>query len=161
MIKGIGTHIKVANFETSRKFYEALGFRAIFEYGLGLDFKKDTAGNLIAAPGDCRGLVFEHEGGKLEIADGHLAVKAKVFKTRMPSSKVSLMIQVDSVADILGRCAKNNIEIAVGPRHYYWGTIEVVVKDPDGVVLVFIQSYDEKMAKQLKADETFGKTPIS
>lgn len=161
MIKGIGTHIKVSNFETSRKFYEALGFRKVFEYGPDKVFEKDASGNLISAPEAYHGTTFEHGGCKLEIADGHRAVKPGVFKLRMVSSKVSLMVYVDGVADIVERCQKNNIEIAVGPRHYYWGTIEVVVKDPDGVVLVFIQPHDEEEAKRLSSDETFGKPPIS
>ena len=84
-----------------------------------------------------------------------------VFKTQMENSKVSLMVYVDSVTDIIDRCKNNGIELAVGPRHYYWGTIEVVVKDPDGLVLVFIQPYDEAVAKELNADETFGKPPAS
>ncbi len=148
MIKGIGTHIKVADFEASRKFYEALGFKKIFEYGPGT-----------TVPEAYHGMTFEHGGCKLEIANGHQAVKPGVFKERVASSKISLMVYVDSVEDIIYRCKENNIELAVGPRHYYWGTIEVVVKDPDGVVLVFIQPYDEETAKKLQADETFGETP--
>lgn len=148
MIKGIGAHIKVADFETSRKFYEALGFKKVFEYGPGTKVSEAY-----------HGMTFEHSGCKLEIAAGHRAVKPEVFKMRMQNSKISLMISVDSVAKIIKICQKKNIPLAVGPRHYYWGTLEVVVKDPDGVVLVFIQPYDKKIAQRLKADETFGKPP--
>lgn len=148
MIKGIGVHIKVANFEASKNFYEVLGFRQVFEYGPGTK-----------VPEAYRGMTFEHGGCKLEIAEGHRAVKPEVFKTKIVNSKISLMIPVDSVTEIVELCQKNGIEVAVGPRHYYWGTIEVVVKDPDGVVLVFIQPYDEDVAKKMRADETFGKVP--
>lgn len=47
----------------------------------------------------------------------------------------------------------------MGPRHYYWGKLEVVIKDPDGTVLVFTQPYSEEAARVLKADETWGKPP--
>ena len=161
MIKGIGTHIKVADFEASRKFYEALGFEKSFEMGPKIPFKKDATGNLISVPEDYQAIDFVYGGCKLEIADGHRAVKPEVFKEKVTSSKISLMIPVDSLEDIIDRCKNNGIELAVGPRHYYWGTLELVVKDPDGVVLVFIQPYDEETAKKLNADESFGKVPAS
>jgi catechol 2,3-dioxygenase-like lactoylglutathione lyase family enzyme len=52
-------------------------------------------------------------------------------------------------------------ELAVPPRHYYWGTIEVVIKDPDGTVLVFIAPYSLKEACKIKLDETFSARPKS
>lgn len=160
MIKGIGVHIKVADFEASRNFYEALGFKKIFEYGPDKGFVKDV-GVLISATEAYHGMTFEHGGCKLEIADGHRAVKPETFTEKVASSKISLMVPVDSVEDIISRCKKAGFPLTVGPRHYYWGTIEVVVKDPDGVVLVFIQPFDEKSAEKLSADETFGKPPAS
>jgi hypothetical protein len=57
------------------------------------------------------------------------------------------------------RLKKHGIEPAVGPRHYYWGTLEVVMKDPDGVVLVFIAPYSEEEAVRVQADEQFGVPP--
>ncbi len=161
MIQKIGVHIKVENFEVSRKFYEALGFTKIFEYGPEKGFDKDASGNLISATEAYHGMTFEHGGCKLEIADGHRAVKPEVFASRMTNSKVSLMIPVDSVEEILKVCEANNFPIGVPVRHYYWRTLELVVKDPDGVVLVFIQPYDEETAKRLNADETFGKPSSS
>lgn len=148
MIHTIGVHIKTANFEKSKQFYTALGFNQVFAYGPEQAVKEAY-----------NGATFQQGECKLEIAEGHRAVKPTVFKEKITSSKISLMINVDSLEDIISRCQKNNIEIAVGVRHYYWNTLELVVKDPDGVVLVFIQPYDKKTAQSLNADETFGKMP--
>ncbi|OGV92911.1 hypothetical protein A3B57_03375 [Microgenomates group bacterium RIFCSPLOWO2_01_FULL_47_10] len=79
----------------------------------------------------------------------------------MMDSKLSLMINTDDLATILDRCKTAKITPSVGVRHYYWGTLEVVIKDPDGVVLVFIQAYDTEIATKLHADETWGKVPQS
>ena len=145
-ITRLGTHIKVRDFEASKAFYLGLGFVPVFAYGPEEEVKEVY-----------RGMVFEHGGGKLEIADGHRAVKGKVFERRMADSKVSLMINVESLVPLMARLRKQGIEPAVGPRHYYWGTLEVVVKDPDGVVLVFIASYSAAEARELQADERFGR----
>lgn len=145
MIKGIGAHIKVSNFKKSKKFYETLGFKKVFEYGPDQDAREEYDG-----------VVFEHGGCKLEMADGHRAVKGGVFKRAMEDSKISLMVYVDDLREIISKCEENGIDIAVGPRHYYWGTLEVVVKDPDGVVLVFIAPYSSEKAEEVNADETWG-----
>lgn len=145
MIKTIGTHIKVIDFEKSLKFYTLLGFTKVFEYGPTKQVKEDYSG-----------AVFEHGGGKIEIADGHRAVKPEIFKQVVPSSKISLMIETDSIEDIINICIENGIDIAVGPRHYYWGKLEVVVKDPDGTILVFTMPYDEIVAKKISADEKWS-----
>lgn len=145
MIRGIGTHIKVKNFSKSENFYTNLGFKKIFEFGPKKEAKEDYSG-----------VIFEHFGCKLEIADGHNAVNPKVFKESIQSSKVSMMIYVDSLEEIIRNCRKHKIEIEVGTRHYYWGTLELVIKDPDGLVLVFIQPYNKTDAKKLNANETFG-----
>ncbi len=148
MIKGVGTHIKVSDFKKSLNFYEALGFKRVFEYGPNKKVKEDF-----------HGAVFEHGGCKLEIADGHRAVKPQVFKEKVKSSKISLMINVDSLKRIISLCQKAKIPLTVKPRHYYWGTLELVVKDPDGVILVFIAPYTKKEAAQIKADETWASPP--
>lgn len=158
-ISGIGTHIKVSDFERSRKFYEALGFQKVFEYGPDKTFQKNAQGNLISALEEYNGVTFMHGGARLEIADGHRAVKLETFKEPILSSKVSLMVNVNRISDVISRCKKANIPLAVGPRHYYWGTLEVVVKDPDGFVIVFIAPYSKEEARVVGADETFGKPP--
>ena len=144
-IYDMGIHIKVSNFEKSTRFYESLGFEKVFEYGPHKKVKEDYSG-----------MVYEHGNCKLELANGHRAVKPSVFKERIRSSKISLMVHVDKLSSILRFCKESNIDISVGPRHYYWGTLEMVVKDPDGVVLVFIAPYSKKEAKKVNADETWA-----
>ncbi len=148
MINTIGLHIKVSNFKKSVAFYKSLGFKAIFEYGPGKAVEEDY-----------NGIVFQHKEAKLELSDGHRAVKPEVFKQHIGSSKISVMIQVDDLSEIYRICIQKGITISVLPRHYYWGTLEMVIKDPDGVVLVFIAKYTADEAKKLKADEKFGVKP--
>jgi len=145
MINKIGVHIKVKNFHKSFGFYNALGFNKVFEYGPGKKVEEDY-----------NGAVFEHGGGKIEIADGHRAVKRSVFKKSMQSSKISLMINVSDISKIMVKAKKAGISLSLGPRHYYWGTLEIVIKDPDGVVLVFVSPYTKSVAKKIKADESYS-----
>lgn len=158
-IKAIGAHLKVADFEKSKKFYETLGFKKVFEYGPNKTFEKDGSGNLISATEEYNGITFEHGGCKLEIADAHRAIKPEGFKQIIASSKVSLMVYVNSISELIETAHNAGIELAVGPRHYYWGTIEVVIRDPDRFVLAFIAPYSEEEAKKVNADETWGKPP--
>lgn len=144
-LQSIGTHIKVKDFSASKVFYETLGFKQVFAYGPDQEVKEDY-----------RGMVFQVGDTKLEIADGHRAVKHGVFARPMADSKISLMIGVDSLQPIIEICKREGIIIAVKPRHYYWGTLELVVKDPDGVVLVFIAPYSKEEAEKIGADERFS-----
>jgi catechol 2,3-dioxygenase-like lactoylglutathione lyase family enzyme len=141
----IGVHIKTKDFDASKRFYEALGFEQVFAYGPDQEVKEDY-----------QGMVFQVGQTKLEIADGHRAVKPEVFKRPMPDSKVSLMINVSSLVPVIEICQEKGVPIAVGPRHYYWGTLELVIKDPDGVVLVFIAPYSKREALKIGADEKWG-----
>lgn len=145
MINGIGIHIKVADFKKSEKFYLDLGFKKVFEYGPDKDVVEDYSG-----------AVFDTGGANLEIADGHRAVKSKTFKETIKSSKISLMIGVDKLSDLIEVCGKAQIDIAVKPRHYYWGKLELVIRDPDGVILVFWSKYDKEEAIKIGADESWA-----
>ena len=148
-ITGLGVHIKVKDFSKSLAFYKALGFSQVFAYGPRQKVHEDY-----------NGAVFEHGGAKLEIAAGHRAVKPSVFNLPVPSSKISLMIHVKSLNQIIRLCQKAGISIVVAPRHYYWGTLELVVKDPDGTVLVFITPYSQSETLLINADESFGQNPL-
>lgn len=138
MITKFGIHIKVSDFEKSYKFYKNLGFRPIFAYG-SKDFLDKLDKSIPTAPEKYNGIVFELSNCLFEIADGHLAVKPKVFKKLIKNSKISAMLHVDSLAEIINICEKHDIKIAVSPRKFPWGTTELVIKDPDGFVLVFIE----------------------
>ncbi|MBI2465600.1 VOC family protein [Candidatus Shapirobacteria bacterium] len=145
MIKSIGIHIKVRDFEKSVRFHEALGFKSVFEYGPNKDVVEDYSG-----------MVFDVGGANLEIADGHRAVRPEVFKEEVKSSKISLMVGVKSLKSVIEVCNKVHIDIAVKPRHYYWGKLELVVKDPDGTILVFWMPYDKDEARDISADESWS-----
>ena len=145
MINTIGAHIKVSDYKKSRAFYEGLGFPIVFEYGPDKEVKEEYCG-----------ATFQVGSAKLEIADGHRAVKPEVFKEKVLSSKISLMIEVESIEDIIKRAKMIGVEPVVGVRHYYWGKLEVVYRDPDGVIVVFTQPYNQRDTEILRADETFG-----
>lgn len=146
-ITGLGTHIKVADIEKSRKFYESVGFIPVFAYGDDA-FRASLPDGLASAPERYRGMTFKvGENAELEIAEGHIAVKDKsVFKEVIKTPKVSAMVRVKSVVPLF---SNKLIDIKVPVRHYYWGSIEVVFRDPDGYVLVFIAPYSEEEEKQV------------
>lgn len=148
MINSIGVHIKVKDFKTSVAFYKALGFKKIFEYGPDKEVKEKY-----------NGMTFGHGDSRLEIADGHIAVSPKTFQETVQSAKISLMVNVDSIKTIMDKCAKAKIPLAVGPKHYYWGTIEIVVRDPDGVIIVFICPYSKEEEKKVFAKEVLQMKP--
>lgn len=143
-MNSLGVHIKVKDFARSERFYTDLGFKKVFEYGPDKNVVEDYSG-----------VVFDIGGAQLEIANGHRAVNGEVFKETVKSSKVSLMVGVEKLSDVIEVCNKVGIDIAVKPRHYYWGKLELVIRDPDGVILVFWAKYDETEAKLIGADESW------
>lgn len=130
----MGIHVKCQSIEKSLVFYRELGFTPVFAYGSAEFTQQFTCPT---APENYSGVTFEIGGGLFEIADGHIAVKSEVFKEHIGSSKISAMFDVASVDDLIEVCRKNDIQIAVAPRVFPWGTKEVVLIDPDGFVLVF------------------------
>ena len=76
MINTIGVHIKAKDFAKSRAFYEGFGFPVVFEYGPNKEVKEDYSG-----------VTFAVGAAKLEIADGHRAVKPETFKEVVTSMK--------------------------------------------------------------------------
>lgn len=150
MLKSIGVHLKVKDFKKSHTFYQGLGFTKVFEYGPDKKVKEDYSG-----------ATFQLGAAKLEIADGHRAVKPAVFQEKVSSSKISLMIEVDSLAKLIKKAEALNLTPVVPVRHYYWGKLEVVYRDPDGVILVFTEPFNEKAAKLLQADKSFAISSVS
>lgn len=145
MIKSIGVHIKARDFIKSKEFYTGFGFEKVFEYGPDQEVKEDY-----------RGATFALGTAKIEVADGHRAVKPEVFEEVVGSSKISLMIEVESLTETIERGKKMGLVPTTPVRHYYWGKLEVVYRDPDGVIVVFTQPYNPQDARALGADETFG-----
>ncbi len=142
-IKKIGTHIKVSNFTESRAFYLALGFQPIWESAPDLE-QTSTSG-----PEEGSLVIFATEDGTalLEIGDSHPAINPEVFKERVPSSKVSLMVHVSSLEEIIDRAERAKIAITRQPVNFEWGTTELVMRDPDGFVVVFIAQTTEEHKK--------------
>lgn len=142
-IKKIGTHIKVSNFTESRAFYLALGFQPIWESAPDLE-QTSTSG-----PEEGSLVIFATEDGTalLEIGDSHPAINPEVFKERVPSSKVSLMVHVSSLEEIIDRAEQAKIAITRQPVNFEWGTTELVMRDPDGFVVVFIAQTTEEHKK--------------
>ena len=140
-ITGFGIHLKVSDIEKSRKFYESLGFKPVFAYG-DEKFRASLPKGLPSAPERYRGITYQiGENAKLEIADGHIAVKDKgCFKEAVKSPKISAMVNVKSLLPLF---KNQNVKITFPVRHYYWGTLEAVFRDPDGFVLVFIAPYSK------------------
>ena len=139
MINKFGVHIKVKDIEKSYHFYKQFNIKPVFTYGRSYWLEKvlEDYPNLAHADEKYEGITFEVGNSLLEIANGHIAVKPEIFKQDITSSKVSAMLDVNSIEEIVDICSKNSFEIAKEPTDYYWGTREVVVKDPDGFILVF------------------------
>jgi hypothetical protein len=73
---------------------------------------------------------------------GHIGVKNQgVFKEKIVSEKISAMVNVKSLEPLF---TNQLLDIVFPVRHYYWGTIGVAFRDPDGYVLVFIAPYSKE-----------------
>lgn len=137
MINQFGIHLKVKNIPQSLSFYKSFGFKEVFAYGDKVFLRRFH--KIPTAPEKYCGVVFGICDSLFEIADGHLAVKPKVFKEKITSPKISAMIHVRSVDTIKNICKKNKYRITVPIKTFPWGTKEIVIKDPDGFLLVFIE----------------------
>lgn len=150
LVTGLGVHLKVASVAESRNFYEEfLELSPVFAYG-SEEFLATIPQGVPTAPERYQGVTYEVPGGaKIEIADGHIAVRdSDVFRDRIVSPKVSAMIQVTSLVPLL----QKGVFGPKGPlTKYYWGTIEMVVRDPDGWVIVLIAPFSEAEMKATSA----------
>jgi catechol 2,3-dioxygenase-like lactoylglutathione lyase family enzyme len=146
VINKFGTHIKVADIERSRRFYESLGFKPISAYG-DEAFRSSLPDGVLTFPEAYRGISFGiGDSAELEIAEDHVGLEDKsVFAQTIGGNKVSAMVRVDSVLPLFDN---PEVQITFPVRKYYWDTIEVAFRDPDGFVLVFIAKYStEQMAR--------------
>lgn len=132
-----GIHLKVSNIYASLNFYRLFGLKPVFSYGTDKFFSAAKLGKITTAKEKYNGVVFDLNGMIFEIADGHLAVKEEVFKAKMQSSKISLLLDVDSVNEVAEIAHTEKIKISVPITEFPWGSKEIVIKDPDEVVVVF------------------------
>lgn len=146
-ITEFGIHLKVADIMKSRAFYESLGFQPVFAYGDD-EFRATLPAGLQSAPERYRGITYKiGDSAHLEIADGHVAVPAReVYQEKISSPKISAMVRVKSLLPLFNNPLVN---IKVPVRHYYWGTIEAVFRDPDGFVLVLIAPFTQQELQEL------------
>lgn len=138
MITQFGIHLKVKDITKSYEFYKSFGLNPVFAYGNN-HFLKKFKPSIPTVSEKYNGVSFDINGAIFEIADGHVAVKAEVFQKTIDSSKVSAMLTVPSVQKVIQACKLHNYSIAVPPQKFPWGTKEIVIKDPDGFVLVFVE----------------------
>jgi len=154
---GCGVHVKVSDIGNSRDFYEGvLDLIPVFGYGDD-EFRKTlpeaipsvTGDGLPGAPERYRGVTYEPTPqSPLEIADGHIAVPdPNVFKTPMPGPKITAMLRAESLIPIV---RDKGVRPKFPVRHYYWGTIEIALKDPDGFVIIVIAPYSDAEMSELR-----------
>lgn len=142
----IGIHIKVKDIHKSKEFYDSLGLKAVF--AMGTEEYRATLSNVESVPEKYNGLIYDINGAKLEIADGHVGVKNQgVFRDEIPTEKISAMINVESLVPIF---SNDLVDLVFPIRTYYWGTIEVAFRDPDGFVVVLIAQATEQEVKAVK-----------
>lgn len=150
---GLGMHIKVREITASRAFYEdTLGMVPVFGYGdeefratLPSTIPSILDDGLPGAPERYRGVTYEPTAtSPLEIADGHIAVprdeRPAVYESAVDGPKVSAMLRAESLVPLL---RDKHIVPTFPVRHYYWGTIELALKDPDGFVIIVIAPFSE------------------
>lgn len=147
----IGVHIKVKDIYKSKKFYDSLGLKAVFAMGTD-EYRTQLDDGIESVPEKYNGLVYDVNGARLEIADGHIGVKNQgVFQDTVPTEKISAMINVESLVPLF---SNDLIDLKFPVRKYYWGTIEAAFRDPDGFVVVLIaQATDEEVANVKKHAE--------
>jgi len=152
---GLGVHIKVKDIVKSRNFYESLGFVPVFGYGDDA-FRATLPEGCGSAPERYHGVTYNlSDTSQLEIADGHIAVKQGVFQEEISSPKVSGMVKTKSLVPIAERLKA----LTTYPvKKYYWGTIEVAVKDPDGFVLILIAPHSDEEYEALS--KVFGQIEV-
>jgi catechol 2,3-dioxygenase-like lactoylglutathione lyase family enzyme len=149
VINGLGLHIKVQDIMKSREFYEGLlGLKPTFAYGDKV-FLSSIPEGVATVSERYRGVTYEPTANTpLEIADGHCGVKHQnVFGEQIESEKVSAMLRVESLLPLV---EEKGVRPTFPVRHYYWNTIEMALRDPDGFVVVIVSPYSEAESERLK-----------
>lgn len=141
---GVGVHLKVQDIAASRRFYEQVigmvparasgspEFRSTLPAGFaphddGLPGSPDRWNSISYKP--C-------PNTEIELSDSHPAVPDRsVFESEIETPKISAMLHVESLLPLIrDRGARPSYPV----RTYPWGSVEAVLKDPDGFVVVVI-----------------------
>lgn len=99
-----------------------------------LDFYERTIGLAIYrewGTGQSRGVVFFLGGGGLLEISGR--------SPQPPSSAVELVLQVPDLGATRERLAALGVVAEAEPQLMPWGLLEMTVRDPDGLALIFVE----------------------
>jgi catechol 2,3-dioxygenase-like lactoylglutathione lyase family enzyme len=108
--------LRPRDIEQSLRFYEqTLGLAIFREWGAG----------------PSRGVVFFLGGGGLLEVSGSSAQPL--------SGALGLVLQVRDLAAIRGRLAEQGVAVEAEPEMKPWGLLEMTVRDPDGLALIFVE----------------------
>jgi len=163
----LGINIQVKDALASHRFYSSFGsaFKLVPARAYGdSEFAQEFAK---ACPKvDCRprkdsGIIYNIIGragqrARLEVSEGHPEVSTDVHATNMETAKVVIRIEVDSLAEVIRspayqEAAKRAVSSRGGfVKSYNWGTIEAPVRDPDGVVIIFVVYWDPGKEEEIK-----------
>lgn len=153
---GVGVHLKVHDITASRHFYEqVLGmvparasgspeFRSTLPVGLapqddGLPGSPDRWNSISYKP--C-------PNTEIELADSHPAVPERsVFESEIQTPKISAMLHVESLLPLI---RDRGVRPTYPLRAYPWGSVEAVLKDPDGFVVVLIAASTDPELQALR-----------
>jgi predicted enzyme related to lactoylglutathione lyase len=81
--------------------------------------------------GASRGVVFFlGGGGLLEVSGG---------SPQQPSAAIGLVLQVRDLGATRGRLAERGVVVEAEPELKPWGLLEMTVRDPDGLALIFVE----------------------
>lgn len=163
---GLGIHLKVHDVAASRAFYEGvLGLVPTRAAGSD-EFRKTLPATLPprrddglpGSPDAWNSVTYQPSpSAPLEISDGHPAVeRPEVYREPVSGPKVSAMLHAESLVPLVrDRGARPSYPVRVYP----WGTVELLLKDPDGFVVVVIAHATEtevSAIRQLVLVETYG-----
>jgi predicted enzyme related to lactoylglutathione lyase len=102
--------------DRSLRFYEqTIGLAIYREWGTGAS----------------RGVVFFlGGGGLLEVSGG---------SPQQPSAAIGLVLQVRDLGATRERLAERGVVVEAEPELKPWGLLEMAVRDPDGLALIFVE----------------------
>jgi catechol 2,3-dioxygenase-like lactoylglutathione lyase family enzyme len=154
---GLGIHLKVSDITASRLFYEeTLGLipargagTAEFRRSLPDFLTSKHEDGLPGSPDAWNSVTYRPSAhAELEIGDGHPAVASDVFKQILDGPKVSAMLHVESLLPLV---RDSGVQPTYPVRIYPWGSVEVVLRDPDGFVVVLIAPASDEEIAMLQA----------
>jgi predicted enzyme related to lactoylglutathione lyase len=105
-----------SDLDRSLRFYgQAIGLAIYRDWGAGAS----------------RGVVFFlGGGGLLEVSGG---------TPQPPSGATGLVLQVRDLSATRGYLAERGVDVEAEPELKPWGLLEMTVRDPDGVALIFVE----------------------